>query len=737
MNKSQLLQELQGQSITQGWDVVCAMSADRANSLLAQQYVANLAGEETMPAINGDYPIDQSTGLYARFTGVTLGPPEIAFDPVNDPQAVILSLCFQQGTFAVVQKSADGETITRFQALSPADNYVLTGVVPLSQVQGQVKNQTQVYLDIPKGANFFAHLGVTGAGAATLGTALHGWLIANVKQYTYSLGTVNYDPKHTNLIPKSFQITTQRDMTDAQDKGRLVLLIATTYNPNGGTQTSLPFANIIPDGYTAALYVSSKVFFQNILAPAVQQQLNNPPSGISVSSLNVQFNQPVSNQAASLGVTANVNVGNVSGSQNTTNFFYSGDPKSHHEGPVIVPLSLTISGQQQSVVTSMQHNWSQGFVREVIGRVVGFDGHSITLTTNIQGTYTPTVDPVKALIQFGGQGSASTTFQHMSGWDSFWSGDDGVSEAMGDTISQRTQSALSSLLNFSYPDVNAFAVSALLFPGSHAINLQTAAVPGDLSVFGDTVTQGVDVSPLQMVLTGGQTLQFNAVVADGSAVAWGVDSVGTISTSGLYTAPPSVTSVQQVVVTATSKTNNNHYASAVVTLVPGGVAVNPNYTEVVSATGATLSMTATVDGLADQGVKWSLSPTLGNIAADGTYSPPQVTQPRAVTITATSTANSRQSGSATVLLVPGPALIGLAPCMTTLSASQSAQFSVKPNGTAVTWTLQPAVGTIDAHGQYQAPSAITSPQVVAVIATSTAFPSAYGAAIVQLQPAQG
>lgn len=84
----------------------------------------------------------------------------------------------------------------------------------------------------------------------------------------------------------------------------------------------------------------------------------------------------------------------------------------------------------------------------------------------------------------------------------------------------------------------------------------------------------VNVAPASATLGQSQTQQFTATVANVSngnmAVAWSISpsGVGTVDSTGLYTAPASIASTQTVLVTATSVANGSVAASASVTLTP-------------------------------------------------------------------------------------------------------------------------------------------------------------------------
>src|SRR6185437_15300260 len=71
-----------------------------------------------------------------------------------------------------------------------------------------------------------------------------------------------------------------------------------------------------------------------------------------------------------------------------------------------------------------------------------------------------------------------------------------------------------------------------------------------------------------------------------------------------------------------------------------------------------------------------------------------------------------------------PVSVSVNPTTSSLFANQTQQFTSTvtgaPGNTAVTWSLNPNVGTVSAAGLYTAPSSIASTQSVTVTATSVA-----------------
>ena len=178
----------------------------------------------------------------------------------------------------------------------------------------------------------------------------------------------------------------------------------------------------------------------------------------------------------------------------------------------------------------------------------------------------------------------------------------------------------------------------------------------------------VSISPTTASVAVEATQQFAATVTGTSntAVTWSVNgttggnqTVGTVSTSGLYTAPQTVPSPNPVTVTATSQADSSQSASASVTItatVPVAVTVTPVL--VALAIGATQQFTATVTGTSNSAVTWSVNGITSGSAATGTISnsgfytaPSAIPSGAAVSVMATSQANPTSSGVAVVTFV--------------------------------------------------------------------------------------
>ena len=164
-----------------------------------------------------------------------------------------------------------------------------------------------------------------------------------------------------------------------------------------------------------------------------------------------------------------------------------------------------------------------------------------------------------------------------------------------------------------------------------------------------------------------QTAQYTARVnSPDEAVIWQVNgvtggnaTVGTISTTGLYTAPAQVPDPDVVNVGAVAHVDSS--ASATVPLyiwpvIPVEVSISPEDQSV--PVGTTLQFTATVENTADKAVQWQVNgieggnSTIGTISAAGLFTAPAaIPSPAKETITAVSHADATKSASSSVTIV--------------------------------------------------------------------------------------
>jgi len=106
----------------------------------------------------------------------------------------------------------------------------------------------------------------------------------------------------------------------------------------------------------------------------------------------------------------------------------------------------------------------------------------------------------------------------------------------------------------------------------------------------------IAITPAAPTLSASQSQQFTAqfFFNSSTAVTWSISpQVGTVSASGLYTAPASIATQQTVTVTASNGANFNNTVIALITLMPGGVATTPEPATAGPASGSATTQTFT------------------------------------------------------------------------------------------------------------------------------------------------
>ena len=159
----------------------------------------------------------------------------------------------------------------------------------------------------------------------------------------------------------------------------------------------------------------------------------------------------------------------------------------------------------------------------------------------------------------------------------------------------------------------------------------------------------------------------------------------------------------------------------------GSVAVKITPSTSTPKPGETFALIAQVTGAPNTTVTWHLDPTdpsSGTITSAGIYTAPQsVAAERDVTVTATSTADRNQLGTAVIKLAPPPIALATSSVSVTMKPNEKRRFTATLPGApaaGVTWTLEPntaASGTLD-KGDYKAPA--TAPGSPVTIAATTA-----------------
>jgi hypothetical protein len=256
--------------------------------------------------------------------------------------------------------------------------------------------------------------------------------------------------------------------------------------------------------------------------------------------------------------------------------------------------------------------------------------------------------------------------------------------------------------------------------GTYTVTATTAADSTKSASATITVSQpaqvSISVSPYTAnIQTGGQQ-QFTASVlgTSNTGVGWKANG-GTVTTTGLYTAP---STAGTYTVTATSAADSTKSASATITVSQPAqvwISVSPGSASIQTA--GQQQFTASVLGTSNTGVAWKANG--GMVTTTGLYTAPSTAG--TYTVTATSAADSTKSASATITVSqPTQISISVSPGTASLQTGAQQQFTAMISGTsntAVTWTA--SSGIITTSGLYTAPTTTGTYTVMAVSAANS------------------
>jgi hypothetical protein len=146
-------------------------------------------------------------------------------------------------------------------------------------------------------------------------------------------------------------------------------------------------------------------------------------------------------------------------------------------------------------------------------------------------------------------------------------------------------------------------------------------------------TVSIYVGPANEEAYASQTKQFSATVVGGcgGAVTWSLNGLGSVSATGLYTAPASIAEQQRVTVTASGQGGTG--TATVLLMPPLGIGVTPSVSRLYG--GQVQQFSAAVSNATNTAVTWSVSPA------------------GAGTVTAASVVDPAKTASAIVTLTPG------------------------------------------------------------------------------------
>jgi hypothetical protein len=485
MKKEELLAQMTGRAITNGWDVVCAMSAERISKLFEDKYNR----EETSGVIK--HIVYSEESFYGTISfDFFVGPPLISFIK-DDEKHCMLRIEIKKGQ--AVAKNAKGEEKIQNIPKDPNDpnHYYITATIPLAITEGKVKNGHDVVINFEETAEVHIDLNFDPMIMEEAESAMKNYYAKELKGKDWSLGTLIYDeiPDLIYLTPTSFEFATSVRPYDKTDTGCLLLFI-TTKDGQKGTSKELTgkdgrLYTPYPDGHSAALIISNKVLYGKIL----------------LGQMNSNTTAQWAFKPGEAGLTAGC-LSCIGGSVKYKGYHckgldqwdISGFKLNCNEGEP--PLSLLENMDDQNTLKFQWiHNWNVHWVNTYVdpdpsgGGSVTSSGDTPMKLSIINPTVKISVSEPSQVISFDNHATViiEGPSKPKSDWKAFLETFLGESVQAAKMI-EESFNAMLPKINYQFKGVNVFAVSNLLFPEYHVITYDSNGVyiPGDLVIFGTT-----------------------------------------------------------------------------------------------------------------------------------------------------------------------------------------------------------------------------------------------------------
>ncbi|MFB1481277.1 hypothetical protein [Corallococcus sp. RDP092CA] len=267
---------------------------------------------------------------------------------------------------------------------------------------------------------------------------------------------------------------------------------------------------------------------------------------------------------------------------------------------------------------------------------------------------------------------------------------------------------------------------------------------GALAACSDSDSGPVTVTPKTVTVKAGEKATFSAAVKDAKEprVLWSVeggDSHGTISSSGVYTAPAEAGTYTVVATNAVDTSKKDTATVKVEAVQTPTVIVKVTPEAVTIGQGTVADLTAEVSGSSITAVQWSVEggDENGTVSSTGRYTAPN--KSGTFTVTATSVADPTKKGSASVTVEPvvvEDVKVTVSPKTGTVAQDASFSLSAQVTGTnnlAVQWSVEGGDdnGTVSSTGVYRAPR---REGTFTVTATSVADPTKSDSATLTVEP---
>ena len=785
---AELTQRMSGKSITLGWDAVVFLNRAKVNSLLEQQYITRFNRDSFMKHITGAASMTPDGQEILELSGLILSQPRLSFETASLRNSrATATMDIVSGSVSYVTKGSNEKpgSVLYSYVVTANQGCTLTMDIDLAASQGTVNEQGKVIVDIGEGYNCRCNLVNEEKAQEQLGLFFKDlYMEQKPEDRVYELGML--DLRDVDLLaPRSFIIRTmateQGALRDSDDygEGAVVLMVRTKGNTEEGEQPSEGALDyLIPNDvdpktgkakYSGAVVLASRAVFDWYFQYPIQNMLGHGTIFERVNESNYV--------ARSLKA--------VSGSLPLPSYdhrWYDSAGRIEEVASVgthQLDFYNTVSDKALKILptpdAALSLSWYSGIQKKpfqvhIWDFIIGNSYHNsdAEFEANVSIVFDPVVNPATNKLLFEVRDlTADFSLKYQAVLDSYSNYDfeNGLRTDYAPAVQDKFahyQSFFqdsSKFHSFGIPEINALAISNLLFPEKNVLQLTDARLPGDLLMVGhiDPTETTFTLAPLLPVIKAGTSITFDIVqlTRRSTEVTWTVRSVdgaralGTID-NGTYTAPAVQLldgSASRNVVTATyidEITGKEVTASALVTVVMASVVVTPAITliDMSDSKSKSKSVKLKASTLGSGPLKWTPRDDIGSLVVDGseaTFTPPTTALPdgtlQAVLFDVEDTITGDKT-VATVLLRQGFYSLDVSPAIHPgLRPADAALLTVSGDfePALYKWDVVAGEGEVDPNtGIFTAPSVISVPYSVVKISAEGEFFDHYGYSVIHL-----
>ena len=497
-----LLDDMDGNTVVGDWDAVCAMDAKEINRLWKQKYDYEVNNGGFVTNVETEYKIATETRntIIKRALSATVGPPKLSFIQHNANYAT-LEMTVTNAVLKTREYCKEGsrrctdptEIWDEYEEVMDVNDAKINATIQMAKIDGNVTTLRKIMLDFSDAVFDFKLVGLDDDTHIALRSSITTWF-KNFQTQAYELGTVDFDSKLTpaSLQPHRFYFSTGGFVNSPDGLGTLLIFIKTNAVGSSADETTTrDFSiiskdkHIIPKGYTSAMFIASRVIFQDMIKPQFENQVG-------------------------VGTTAQ-----KSGAYSFSAWTVKGSGSGSLRNPVTIQYSIWGGGttsynlniptsdfEIKASRTGLKFDWSSSFDSTIKYRkescgllICSYSYKDVTkrFHINAHATSAPSVDTATSVISFPPMNlGAALSFDKSSGWQNFCC--DGT---LKDDAAQRTVNVVNnklSSLTLNIQDVSVFALTNLIFPGAKVMNLYEVYIPGDVLVLGN-ITKNYSPTP--------------------------------------------------------------------------------------------------------------------------------------------------------------------------------------------------------------------------------------------------